>query len=380
VAGARQGRRAAESALRQRLEPPPGPDAPVTTLRAKNKGSTRTTAAPTATATSTATTKAPAASSPSSATVDAVAAQERARHPRGSSAVKSLDRMTAAPGFGALKEDEQVRMLRVMGGTNTVLSKGARASLDQLTGSSAFRKADAAGQAAQFRQLMTDQSWTPYVVSSAVGDTPSRKPWSVSGTSEKPGFGFEGGKFDAVQHDVKVGNHVVPVMVPKSKVAGAPTVEEVAKGLAALPESSLRAIKRVDVEPTTNPQDAYWAKTYGQPDFRSYMTAGSAGIVNIFPAKNQQPQSILDASLVHETGHVISQQKWGGSYDGGKWKGWNTAAAKDGIATSKYGRNSPGEDFSESLVLYQRVVGTPLEQEWRGIMPEKFKILDAMTK
>ena len=50
--------------------------------------------------------------------------------------------------------------------------------------------------------------------------------------------------------------------------------------------------------------------------------------------------------------------------------------ASDKIVASKYAKSAPGEDFGETLQLYEQVRGTPQEAEIRALMPERFKIID----
>ena len=134
------------------------------------------------------------------------------------------------------------------------------------------------------------------------------------------------------------------------------------------------------VEPDFNPQDEHWAKAYNRPNFHSYMTAGSEGVVRIYPTTTPSAQSTLNGDLIHETGHTLSKRQFGeDSNTGPKWGAWNAAAASDGLHTSQYGRSSPDEDFAESLELYQQVKGTPEEAEVRKLFSSRIAILDAMT-
>jgi hypothetical protein len=110
------------------------------------------------------------------------------------------------------------------------------------------------------------------------------------------------------------------------------------------------------------------------------MTAGAAGIISIYPTKEPPSQDALDTVLLHETGHILSNQAWGSdsTVDNG-WSAWRTASQNDGIRASRYATQSPEEDFSETLVIYQRTRGTPQEAEFRAMMPERFRILDGMV-
>ena len=157
------------------------------------------------------------------------------------------------------------------------------------------------------------------------------------------------------------------------------TIDEVEKGLGILPPVSLNSVKAVHVEPNRNPDDPHWAKEYNKPNFYSYMTAGSSGIINIYPTPNKQGQDQMDTSMIHETGHIISQGRFGeDSSKGRNWTNWSRAASEDIIIPSGYARSSPAEDFSESLALFSQVSGTIYEAQIRALMPERSKILDTV--
>ena len=100
----------------------------------------------------------------------------------------------------------------------------------------------------------------------------------------------------------------MPVFLPEleryDKVSH--TINEVAKGLAALPKAVFNRVVSVNVNRGDNPRDADFAKMYNIPDFTSYMSTGINGVVEIYPQKKKPPQQALDASFVHETGHILS--------------------------------------------------------------------------
>jgi hypothetical protein len=164
------------------------------------------------------------------------------------------------------------------------------------------------------------------------------------------------------------------MFMPKNPSGSTHSIDEVAKGLAALPEASLALVKRVDVEPNKNPDDAYWAKEYNDPNFESYMTAGGDGVVNIYPVP--QSQDYLDGTMIHETGHILSNTMWGSDTSGKGWDDWKAAAAADKNIPSEYAKSSPAEDFSETLQLYYQVKGTPQEKVERALYLERFKMID----
>ncbi|RKH39101.1 hypothetical protein D7X12_24560 [Corallococcus sicarius] len=306
--------------------------------------------------------------------------QQLALHPKDSAACKTLNALAASPGFQGMKEADQQKLLKYVGGTNVDLSGPARSALSKKLGSDTFKKADAGKQTAQLQKFLTDQPATPKVVApqkDAFKDT--RLPYKLHGPSNVKDIAFESGKADAVKYEVEVDGKKYPVYLPKkADKATTHSIDEVAKGLAALPKSSRALVKEVLVEGKPNPADAHWAKEYNDPNFSSYMTAGADGVINIYPSKPKQSQDYLDGTMIHETGHTLSIKQWGADDSDKRWDGWKAAIKSDGIVPSKYAKAAPSEDFGEALQLYQQVKGTPKEAEVRAMMPERFKIIDAL--
>ena len=221
----------------------------------------------------------------------------------------------------------------------------------------------------------------PSVVSADPGAfDDKRQPYQLGTPKAVANHTFASGGAPALQYDVTINGRTIPVFVPKNGSAAGKihTIDEVAKGLAALPAGTRAVITRVDVDPKANPADAFWAKQYGDPNFTSYMTAGSEGIVRIYPQTTKQSQDYLDGTLHHESGHTLSQKAWGESYDDKRWTPWKDAITKDPGLASAYAKNAPGEDFAETYQLYHQVKGTPQEAVERKRMPERFKIIDAL--
>lgn len=205
-----------------------------------------------------------------------------------------------------------------------------------------------------------------------------RQAYTVSAPQEVKSHPFRSGAADALRYDIKVGDRTIPVFVPKTdagKNGNLHSIDEVAKGLAALPEQNRNLVKSVQINPDRNPDDTYWEKQYNTPGFRSYMTAGADGQVDIYPTTTKIAQEYVDKSMIHETGHIWSGQNWGNDNDK-RWDDWNKAIKSDPGIASKYAKSSSSEDFSEALVIYQLVRGTPAEAGYRLQMPERFKILD----
>ena len=304
-------------------------------------------------------------------------------HPADDRARQAITQLATSPGFARLPTGDQNRLLNYVGGTNANLSTPARQALGALMSSDGFRNATAAQQQAQLSGFLRDQPSAPNVVAAINGPgTLAREPYTVHGPTAVPGHGFRSGTADANRYEVEIAGRRIPVYLPAQPNAANGnfhSIDQVARGLAALPASSRAVVNQVSVDPAQNPDDATWAQRYGDPNVRSYMTAGADGNVTLYPTLSTPSQDAIDGSLIHETGHTLSMRTWGNDSNGSRWNDWRTAIQNDGIRASRYAANSPGEDFSESLVLYQRVRGTPQEAEFRAMMPERFRILDGMV-
>lgn len=310
--------------------------------------------------------------------------------------VDTLIHLAQSPGFNRLSGDEQKHLINFVGGTNVELSRGA---LTELTRTFSDPKTDRSDPET-FRKFLKDQPGLPFVVSGSIqpGEFDSRRrPFTLTGPEEVKGYNFQSGSADAQKYEVAVGGRNISVYVGKNQdpTQTYHSIDEVAKGLAALPPASLERVVSVRVDPKQNPDDAYWAKEYKIPNFRSYMTAGADGNISIYPGRNSQ--EVLDGSLIHETGHTLSKQLFGENTNGGVgdflkhlfgktvWNDWKNAMKDDGISPSVYAQQSaasgaPDEDFSETLELYMKVKGTPQEAEIREILPQRFALLDKILK
>ena len=159
-----------------------------------------------------------------------------------------------------------------------------------------------------------------------------------------------------------------------------------------------------------NPDDAFWAKKYGKPDFKSNATGGHGGTT--FWGTEPRPGTIL-----HEFGHNLDSA--GGMVDGkGKWFSeqarWSEATVEDDVSSEFFANNSfqgsipghtitPGsgggvtsygkvdvkEDFAESVRLYfadrfngytgwTNVDGQQVSTRFADLFPERAKQLDEL--
>jgi len=168
------------------------------------------------------------------------------------------------------------------------------------------------------------------------------------------------------------------------------SIDMVARGLAQLPPESLARVTEVRVSDHTNSVDPGWRVAYHwPPEVRSFMTCGARGVIDIYLSSPAQPltQESVDGSMIHETGHAVSNGLWGdlpqppravepGPETG--WGRWSTAMREDGFVPSGYARSDLPEDFAESLRYFMLVRGTPEEAEMRARYPHRCGILDSV--
>ena len=167
---------------------------------------------------------------------------------------------------------------------------------------------------------------------------------------------------------------VMAVVAPVEAGTFLPSVDEVAKGLGAVPTEQLGTIKTVEVSPNRNPSDAYWEKTYGTPGFQSAAVGGNGG-VTMFPTSFALDQARIDSNLIHEGGHTFQSEIWKVA---ATKKTWADAIKNDPVSPSRYADNSIDEDMSESLVMYSLSKGTPCEAVAKKTFPNRYAELDRL--
>lgn len=184
---------------------------------------------------------------------------------------------------------------------------------------------------------------------------------------------------DATEHEVEVGGRKVKVIVPKPYPVpdkNLPTLDQIGKGLGAVPEQQLATINQVVVSPNRNPSDEYWAKKYNKPDFRSAATGGAGG-VTMYPTTNPLAQSRVDSNLTHEGAHTYHHELW---KDPKKKEEWEKAMKADPKSPSTYADSSTSEDFAESMVMYSLSKGTECEETAKKMFPNRYALLDKLGK
>lgn len=295
-----------------------------------------------------------------------------------SDARRDAARVLTAPGFALLDEPRRSALERLFAATDPVLAEPARRAVLALVSSRDFAAKTPADQRDALARVLDDQPAGKWPVGAVAGGYAAARRHEVVGPTDVAGYDFDSQVADARRYEVVVGEVRVPVYVARTR-QGEPNhdVREIADGLSRLPPGVLAAVREVRLHPTRNPADAYWAQVYDEAGFTSYMTAGASGIVDVWIKGASQPQDVA-ASFVHETGHIMSQRRFGPETDA-RWDPWKAAMQGDAVRASGYAKNGPGEDFCETLSLYSAVRGSPAEATYRALMPRRFAMLDALT-
>ena len=183
---------------------------------------------------------------------------------------------------------------------------------------------------------------------------------------------------DAISETVTVDGRDVEVIRPKDPVApkNLPTTQQIANSLGAVPSKQLDKVNTVELSNQPNPDDAYWAQQYNDPNFYSAATGGPGG-VTFYPKDTPWTQPFCDSTAIHEGGHAYSGELW---KDPKTEAAWKAAIAADGRSPSTYSDNAPTEDFSESLVMYSLSKGTPCEATAKKLFPNRYAELDRLLK
>jgi len=278
--------------------------------------------------------------------------------------------------WGAVDSDARAKLDAVLGGETNGLSAATREALRlQFYGLSAKPENE---QVATLTGLLGNRDAVPYLADEQVETDPPQV--SVGSPTEQAGYAFAGGAADALVYQAAYADGVtLEIVAPKAPDATLHqhTVEEAADAARYIPKNSRSVIKTVLLNTQVNPDDAYWAVQYNTPDFHSYMTAGAAGVVTIYPDAVSQPgANVMRGSMIHETGHTWSYQQWGQDTTQGKWVDWKNAADQDRVSVSGYAMNDIAEDVAETVRVYGSTKGKPKYDEYKAMIPKRLAILE----
>jgi hypothetical protein len=283
-------------------------------------------------------------------------------------------------GWSKVDPGDQTRLTNLLAGETNQLSETARNHLrPQFHAVAAKKDVD---QAKDLEAVLTDKAASPALIDETVPANTTK--YALTGPADHKGYAFAGGTADAEIWQCQFVDSVqFEVVAPKAPTAGLHyhTVQQAADAASYLPKPARAVIKTVLLNTQVNPDDAYWAVQYKDPNFHSYMTAGAAGVVTIYPDKNALPgDNYMRGTMIHETGHTWSYQTWGQDTTKGGWVRWQAAMTSDKVSISGYAMASIAEDVSETITGYVSTKGSPKFAEYKAIVPARFAILDAEYK
>ncbi len=283
----------------------------------------------------------------------------------------------ALPGWTKVGSGDQSVIDNLLGGEENSLSAASRDHLrptyKTLKGKTNDEQATALKATINVKDAMP--SWSPEGMEKAIATV------TLAGPTEKKDFEFTGKKADAEEWVATYSDGVsTKIVAPKAPTPGYHnhTVQEVANAAGFMPKSARSVITLIMLNPVVNPKDAHWAVEYHRPDFHSYMTAGVAGVVTIYPNKETiaLPGPVgARSAMVHETGHTWSYKTWGSDKTKGKWVDWKTAMDADKAPVSGYATSAIAEDVAETIRVYVSTKNTPRFAEYQRIVPHRFEIL-----
>jgi hypothetical protein len=285
-------------------------------------------------------------------------------------------------GWAKVVGGDQTILDNMLGGETNELSAAAR---DHLRGMfTALKTKSDTDQAQALKALISAKDAMPGVVAEPV--TAPKVEFTLDGPTALKDYAFKGKTADAEQWKAKYKDGVdVTITAPKAPEPGFHnhTVQQAADAASYLPKAARALITNILLNAVTNPEDPHWAAEYHQADFHSYMTAGVAGIVTIYPdpvAKDLPSANYMRGTMAHETGHTWSYKTWGTDKTKGKWLDWKKAMDDDKASVSKYATNAIAEDVGETIQVYVTTKGSAANAEYRKIVPHRFAMLDTEYK
>jgi predicted SprT family Zn-dependent metalloprotease len=286
------------------------------------------------------------------------------------------------PGWAKMKSEDQTMLDNLLGGESNLLSSAARSHLQgQFAGLKTKGEAD---QANALTAVISAKEAMPGVVSEPV--TTATTAYTLTGPKEQKQYKFAGIEADAEVWEAAYADGTkLTIAAPKGPTPGLHnhSVAKAAESGSYLPKKTRMVVNTVLLNPIKNPKDPEWAVKYNTPGFTSYMTAGVAGVVTIYPKevdKKLASDEYMRGTMIHETGHTWSYKTWGTDKSKGKWLDWKKAMEKDKSSVSQYATNSIAEDVAETIQIYVSTKGSERNAEYRRIVPNRFAMLDTEYK
>ncbi len=291
----------------------------------------------------------------------------------------AMTAVPALPGWGKMPPADQAKLTALLEGETNAVSEATRDYLRPKFLD--LKKKPEPEQQAALSATIGHREATPSVVAEPVETEPVAV--TLSGPAEVPQYEFRGKKADAHVFTAAYGDGTsLKVVAPKAPDPAYHqyTATQAAQAARYLPKKMREVLKEIRLNPVENPDDAYWAAQYAMPDFHSFMTAGSEGVVTIYPtaaAKGTQPaESYMRGTMIHESGHSWSFRNWGSDKTKGKWLDWKKAMESDRVSVSRYAGTDIQEDVAETIQVYGSTKGKPKYEEYRKMVPARMAILE----
>lgn len=115
-----------------------------------------------------------------------------------------------------------------------------------------------------------------------------------------------------------------------------------------IPAKLIESTKEILLTSQRNSMDLYWEKTYGMANFKSMATGGD-GKITVYNV-GEDTEYLTRRIFTHEAGHNLAKSLWNAT-DPAPDSDYNKIQQEEEPVTS-YGRNAPGEDFAEAVMLY----------------------------
>lgn len=132
-----------------------------------------------------------------------------------------------------------------------------------------------------------------------------------------------------------------------------------------VPPQVAAATTRIVHTTQRNKDDGLWEKKYNTPGFRSQATGGD-GTTVVYNGQGADPYV-----LSHEAGHNVATALWGTTAPPAGTRYADAAASEPPV--SKYGANSPSEDFAEAFSMY--AIGGKYRDGLKAKFPKKYAAL-----
>ena len=218
---------------------------------------------------------------------------------------KTITDLATLPGLASLGPEEQLKLVRVVGGSNPLSDRARQALGGQLLG---LQITDAATAAGQLRTFLRDQAYLPDGARDVFPPRGPAVPFTVSaGVDVTAGVGKDEAPAAAKRYDVTVGGRTIRVTIAEPPPANSPTADTVARSLAVQTPQALQFTKDVFISADTT---------------RGGGANGGNGKIIVFPGFSDQND--LDRLMSHEAAHMFSDVMVGDWTSDNRWNDWQS--------------------------------------------------------